>query len=250
LQQWQRSKASYKLSLGSKDSESVNAQFKDELKKTGFKIFTPHSELGYFSWKPPGPYTNLSSIATTKRITDNLKLDEKPKELVRTSCLRLPQAFETLPPQEHVNKFPDGHYEIAGLHVASQHRRVNMDEVDFAFGGSTLEMLARKDASSPYMVTRMSHTGTILVVKCKECVQNYADFGFQFERLVTGQSFSDRSEVEFVEHLHLMQVGTHRVLFQAETDAMHDGEPIEVKASNPRYWGTKVMFQMINFATE
>lgn len=237
------------LSLGSKDSESVNSQFKDELKKTALEIFTPLSDHGYFSWKPQGSCRNISSIKSSEQITDYVDLDERPKVLVNTSRLRLPQAFKSLPPQEQENQFPYGHYDIASLYVASQHRGVNMDEVDFCFGGSTLEMLAQKDTMKPYMAARVPNTDTILVVNCAEYVQNYADFGFQFERLVTGLSFSDRPVVEFVEHLHLMLVGSHRVLFGAETDALHDGEPIEVKASNPRNWGTKVMFQMISSAS-
>ena len=45
----------------------------------------------------------------------------------------------------------------------------------------------------------------------------------------------------------LMNVGSFRVFFRAETDATDErGNPVEIKASNPRYWGTKVMFQMIS----
>jgi hypothetical protein len=234
------------LSLYSKDDGRAKAQFKCELNNSSFEIFTPLSDHGYFSWKPIGSYTDLSNIMAISLIADCIKLDECPKDLVDTSRLELPIAFESLPPQDHENKFPYGRYDIASLYVASQHRGVNLDEVDFSFGGSTLEMLARKNASGPYMATRVPHSGTILVVKCKDYVQNYADFGYQFERLVTGLSFSDRPGVEFVEHLHVMMVGSHRVLFRAETDALYDGEPIEVKASKPRNWGTKVMFQMIS----
>lgn len=57
-----------------------------------------------------------------------------------------------------------------------------------------------------------------------------------------------RNVLGSVEHLHVMIVGTYRVLFRAEADAIDskDGDPVEIKASNPRYWGTKVMFQMIS----
>lgn len=57
----------------------------------------------------------------------------------------------------------------------------------------------------------------------------------------------DTKNTTDVEHIHTMQIGTKKVLFRAEVDAMHaDGSLVEVKASNPRYWGTKVMFQMIS----
>lgn len=50
-----------------------------------------------------------------------------------------------------------------------------------------------------------------------------------------------------VEHLHTMMIGSKTVLFCAEIDAIDaEGSIVEVKASNPRYWGTKVMFQMIS----
>ena len=54
------------------------------------------------------------------------------------------------------------------------------------------------------------------------------------------------SDDSSVEHLHVMNIGTYRVFFRAETDAILEGSPVEIKASNPRYWGTKVMFQMIS----
>ena len=44
-----------------------------------------------------------------------------------------------------------------------------------------------------------------------------------------------------------MKVGNKIVFFRAEVDAVDEnGAAIEIKASNPRYWGTKVMFQMIS----
>jgi hypothetical protein len=53
-----------------------------------------------------------------------------------------------------------------------------------------------------------------------------------------------------VDHLQVMQVGPYRVLFMAETDAMDQNEtPVEIKLSSSnyqRYWGTKVMFQMMS----
>ncbi len=58
---------------------------------------------------------------------------------------------------------------------------------------------------------------------------------------------ADTSLTRFVEHLHIMKIGDHSVLFRAEVDAVDDNDtPVEVKASNPRYWGTKVLFQMIS----
>ena len=122
-----------------------------------------------------------------------------------------------------------------------------MKAIDFAFGGSTLEMLATKETSSPYVATLVPGTKCILVVKCKEYVKNLADIGFQFERYVTGHDMSDTSSCKQVEHIHLNKVGDSTVLFRAEVDAIDsNGTPVEVKSSNPRYFGTRVMFQMIS----
>jgi len=63
---------------------------------------------------------------------------------------------------------------------------------------------------------------------------------------MTGEQVSDRHSVTSVEHMHLMQVDKFRVLFRAEADALYEGEPIELKAANPAYYGTRVMYQMIS----
>lgn len=57
----------------------------------------------------------------------------------------------------------------------------------------------------------------------------------------------DTVDFSTVEHMHTMKIGKRTVLFCAEVDAKDDdGSPVEVIASNPHYWGTKVMFQMIS----
>jgi hypothetical protein len=55
-----------------------------------------------------------------------------------------------------------------------------------------------------------------------------------------------RADVTFMEHMHVMKVGSYRVLFLAETDAVSNGAPVEITASNPHLWGTKRMFQLIS----
>jgi len=234
-----------KLSLDPKKEVSA---FHEELRLAGLTtLFSPISDLGYFAWIPQGSYKSLSKVLSSSEITECVKLDAKPPNLVPLSTLNLPFAFRSLPAQERANKFPFGKYDVASLHVASKYRDVDFGNVDFAFGGSTLEMLARSDAASnPYMATKLPKSDTILVVKTKDYIQNLADPGFQFERFVTGDDVAPKAQIEFVEHLQLMLVGSYRVLFRAETDALLDEEPVEVKTTNRKYWGTKVMFQMIS----
>jgi hypothetical protein len=243
------------LSLGSKqgagsdETARANKKLQAELDLTAFTVFTSISDLGYYTWTPGGrSHKDLSNIRSAIEIIDGIQVDEKPREIVPVSHLRLPTAFDmSIAPQNYANKYPYGQYEIASLHVASKHRGVELNELDFIFGGSTLEMLAQNDMSNPYMATRVPGTGTVIVIKCKEYIQNYSDVGFQFERLVTGLNMTNQTDIEYVEHMHIMQVGVFKIMFCAETDAMdRDGNPIEVKVSNPQYWGTKVMFQMIS----
>jgi hypothetical protein len=220
--------------------------FEKELKATGLDIFTDYIDKGFFAWKAAGPLIKLDSISSAGDIRRLIDTKGEPNNLVLPIDDRLPLKFRKLVPDEHENKFPYGQLDIASLHVAAKSRGVSWDDIDFCFGGSTLEMLANQDDSNPYAATKIPGTDTVLVVKNKFYTNNHADFGFQFERLVTGHEMDDRSQWEFTEHLHVMKIGKYRVLFRAEVDAMQDEEPVEIKAANPRYWGTKVMFQMIS----
>lgn len=246
------------------------AKLQKEIDRIGFRIFECITDKGYFAWTPLPPaqragtsYVSLSNVNNSDQlmISKYLDLDGKPDTLVSSSSIRTPKIFlSSFGPHEHKNEFPHGKLDIICLHVATKYRGIDFDkdDINFVFGGSTLEMLARCDDSDPYMVIRIPGTSkTILVSKNKDYVKNLSDVGFQFERLMTGRAMdAASSDWSTVEHLHVMNVGTFRVLFHAETDAVVTEEtdssdndndvPVEIKASNPRYWGTKVMFQMIS----
>ncbi len=72
-------------------------------------------------------------------------------------------------------------------------RGVDLNQVDFCFGGSTLQMLATKDASDPYFACRIPGTKCILVTKKKQYEFDLADLGFQFERCVKRFSSHNRN---------------------------------------------------------
>lgn len=98
-----------------------------------------------------------------------------------------------------------------------------------------------------YMVALVPGTEIIMVFKLKDYVQDYSFLGFQLERYITGSSFEDLHDTDLVEHVQLMDIDGHRVLFAAEIDAMDEnGDPVQVKGSDPFYWGTKVLLQMIS----
>jgi hypothetical protein len=239
---------------GKGNDNPAYSAFLTELNETKFTIFVPLSDYGYFGRKPIGANSkSLSSVQSSNEIMQQIALNRTPPTLVSISQLRLPHRFHShLPAQQYSSLYPYGQYHIASLHVATQHRGVDLNEVDFVFGGSTLQMLAQQESSDPYMAVRVPTTKTtILVAKCKDYIQDFSDVGFQFERLVTGGSRDGTAgDVEFVEHMHAMLIGdVYKVLFCAEADAVDEmGNPIEVKSSNPRYWGTKTLFQMISNA--
>ena len=216
--------------------------------ETQFRIFEPIADLGYFSWeiKKNGTYQDVSTLKSPDEVIRYINVDGQPDELQPVSKIRLPYRFKNIAPVEHDNKYPYGQQDAGCFHVAVKHGGVDLNKIDFVFGGSTLEMLANRDASSSYITTRIPGTNCILIVKRKVYTQNLSDPGFQFERSVIGKDDSKTGTAEFVEHLHIMKVGKYNVLFPAEIDALRNGSPVEIKASNPRYWGTKVMFQMIS----
>lgn len=236
---------------GDKDVSHSTTALQSEIDSAGFRIFECLSDLGYFSWNPPrnAVCKSLGSIASPDEFKKYIDLDGKPDKLKDPHSVNTFRPFLSLPEDTHENKFPYGKQDAVSLHVASHHRGVDFSAVDFVFGGSTLEMLATCDASDPYMVTIIPDTRAIFVVKTKEYIQDLSQPGFQFERLMTGRPMAghDTNSITSTDHLHLMNVGKHRVLFRAEADATNEsGTPVEIKASNPRYWGTKVMFQMIS----
>jgi hypothetical protein len=215
------------------------------------EIFHPSCSLGFFTWRPNSKkicYEKLDTI-TASDITDSSRLDmngRPPKLHIPT--IRMPYSFRSLAiATSFENKFPYGQLECVHLHAATR-RGVDWTATDFCIGGSVMSMLAdRCIATDPYFACKLCHTaGTILVAKCKDYTVELGDTGHQFEKLVTGSSNS--CDIEFTEHLQLMKVGTFDVLFRAEVDAIsaETGLPIEIKASNPRYWVTKVMLQMIS----
>ncbi len=72
-------------------------------------------------------------------------------------------------------------------------------------------------------------------------MQNYADTGFQFERLVTGGRLDGRHGLMQHESMQLMRMGPFNVLFAADVDAVDAaGKVVEIKTGNPRFFGSKV----------
>ena len=161
--------------------------------------------------------------------------------------------FMTLPPDEYNHIFPHASGRIVPLHIATKKLGLDLNEIDFLFGGSTLNVFAERciprDGDTKIMAQK--YRNVIMVFKHKTYKMDYNAIGYQFERLVTGKQVQQRHETTHHERLSLWRINGHNVMFCAEIDAIdHEGIPVEIKASNPRYFGMKVMFQMISSGSE
>lgn len=225
--------------------------FARELAQTGFTIFKPISDLGFYEWEPDlQDHSTLSDISA-EEIKRQLHTRGKPARLVDPRKIKLPLSFPTLPPQIYENKYPLARCEIAGIHVATKIRGLSLKDIDFVvFGGSTLSMLASKNETRKlYLAAKIPGTSVGIVAKDENYEFNLADPGFQFERVVTGRPVDECEEPTFIEHMQLMQVGNFKILFIAKADAMHDGEPLEVTFSNPFYWDIRTCLQCVSIGS-
>ena len=168
--------------------------------------------------------------------------------VVNHSSLTFPITFrDDLPAQNQPNVFPYDPGFAVPLFVAAQ-RGLALSEVDFILSGSAMGVLASRIVRDPkacYLVQRARNT--IVVAKSKYYIQNYADPGFQFERLVTGKGLEGQHDGTSIGALQLMQVGGVTVLFSAELDAVSaGGDYVEIKSSNPDFLRKTVLFQMLS----
>lgn len=229
---------------------NLNKRLIKALKVTDLAFFQPIADLGYFGWEMKGPYKELEKV-TVEDINELLHDDAKPSAVASVQELnkKLPKPFANdLPPQEFVNKYPYRIPLIVPVHVAIQYRGMDLSEIDFYFGGSTLEMLATQNTNEKaYVVALLPGTEIIVISKHDEYTANKSDMGFQFERFTLGNKFDDKHNMQCVCHMQIMDVGEYRVFFNAEADGI-DGndDPVEVTCSNPRYWGTGKVYQMLS----
>lgn len=225
------------------------SEFEKNLASTLFTIFRPIQDLGFYEWDTRGAYKNLEKVER-KDIIGRVNLKGVPPQVLRVNVLNrpLPKYFKQLVPHCRWYNFPQDHSYIVPLYVAKE-KGVKLDDVQFMLGGSTLEVFS--SATIPddetYLATIVPGTKIVIVAKYKVYEKNYSDVGFQFERFVTKGSFEgDQDTMSSIDHLNLMDIGGYRVLLSAESDGIDNKSAVEIKVSNPQYWGTKVAFQMIS----
>lgn len=145
--------------LGIDGSKKREDTLQNVFKGSDFTLFKVVKDLGYWGWTPSGPYKNLEEV-TAGEILEQLNVHQTPDELISIPLIKrtLPKTFASLLPQEHTNKYPYAAPILVGLHVASKMRGVDFNtDVDFLFGGSTLQMLAHHliEPGYQYLVTRV-----------------------------------------------------------------------------------------------
>jgi hypothetical protein len=240
-----------------------------------FPLFAEIRDLGFFQWTPGPSDGNLKSHAdvtvadVTSRLSPllqrpaaataddiveqlaNLRMVSDSPPMINYTNVRFPQTLlRQLSSQLVVNKFPNDPGYIVPLYVAVS-RGLSLADLDFVLGGSALDVLANRSAveseggSKKYLAQRVHNT--IFIVKWSEYTTDYAEPGFQFERLLTGGRLDGKHDGVKHEHLQVARIGGLNVLFSADADAVDQNlKCVEIKSGNPRYFGTKVMMQMLS----
>ena len=217
--------------------------------KKALNAFSTIRDFGTYVWKPGSPSRDeLKSHgeATANDILHRIDAGNNPTDVpvLNLKNVRLPVKFLTSRTQFLTNRFPNDAGVAASIAAATS-RGLNLDDVDFIFGGSTLSMLSeRSTAGNVYLVQRVGQT--IAVGKHSEYTSDLMARGFQFERLVTGEKMAAHASENRVLSMQLALVGDFRVFFHAELDAVDvDGTRVEIKSGNPAMFGAKQMFQMV-----
>jgi hypothetical protein len=221
------------------------------LDESELSIFTDTIDLGYFSWTPIGGYKKLYNVQSAD-IRQGLDFHGTPAQVLSIDelCQKCPLIFSKGKSKSHKNEYPYDPSYVVPLHVAVTDRNVNLHQVDFLFGGSTLYVLATQSIVSgcEYYVQLVPGTNILLIQKQTSYKQNLSDPGFQFERFVCGQQDNEGDFSSF-HHLQVMTIANrYKILVSAECDGIDsDGNPVEIKCkANTEKDEVKTVFQMIS----
>jgi hypothetical protein len=256
-----------------RDAAAIIASY-DSVVQQFLPNFSLHKDLGYYSFSANGDVCKQLDSVVALDITNRILTNVSPPSLADLQVVNqtiLPTTFmkeKSKSKHQHMNLFPYDPSYLTSLYVATKviDNKVALEDIDFVFGGSTLTMLDTRKTSRREVFLVERYKQTVLVKKHKVYNHNPSDKGFQFERLVTGGTFGVPEEGldEIVEHLQVVHVGEHRILFSAETDAVvkssssvdggGDGGDgfslgvggVEIKCSDPRKWKRNVALQMVS----
>ena len=226
------------------------------LNDSPFTVFTRVVDYGYFSWTPKGPYKKLQ-VVTKSDISNGLDCNGKPAQVLSIDSLKQklksPLKFKRLHHKETAkNLYPYDPSYLVPLHVAIVDRGINLDDIHFKFGGSTMHMLSTQSLQgNEYRAQLIPGTKIVLIQKFEEYKINFSAEGFQFENFCTTGNLQPMKIEEMKSSIHLQQItilDKWNILVSAECDGMdplHD-DPIEMKCTTKTTRNEKVAFQMIS----
>jgi len=253
VQEKGRSKLEESTTISKKPRKARKDALQEALEGAGFSIFRRLRDLGFVAWQPPLTeklkYKSLGN-ATASEIQAYTRFGQLPPRIVDIDNISLPLTLSANPRKYIVApRFPYAHIAVAPLYHAFTHCNVDKESIDFVFGCSALEVLVScrtPKKAAPYLVMKVPGTNALMLHYHFQFGQDYAQPGFQFERLMTQQNMQDaHNHVGTTEHVQLMEIGGKRVLMTAEVDGVDAvGNPVELKLGSSGI-GRKVMFQMI-----
>ena len=212
--------------------------------------FSTLHDLGVYVWHPGSPTrTDLKSHidVTEQDIRSRLDVTDNPVGIPQLNLAKakVPVQFTNPKPQYLTNRFPNDPGVAASLAAAAA-RGMDLGDVDFVFGGSTLNVLSSLATDNKvYLVQRIGKV--IAVIKHSEYTSDLSARGFQFKRHVTGERMGARMSEDCVVGMQVARIGSFRVLFHADLDAVDaDGTRLEIKSGNPQRFGAKEMFKMVS----
>jgi hypothetical protein len=218
-------------------------------------------DLKYFSWETypskkkedwddflkrtkldtlPGSITNIHDLNQKLKENKQVISDKQPRKHQRVTFWEYPS---TVPPS-------------IACRVAVE-RGCSLDDVNFLVHGSVLGFLARvksKTKKEHVLVQRLGGGNIINIRIVINSHGNLVDAGRQFERLVRGEDIHSKPSLQLDQHLRTIELGSHKILVCAESDAMdaNTGKQVEVKTKDPltekRFDRdtAKLLFQMIS----
>ena len=188
----------------------------------------------------PGNITNIQDLNQKLKDDKQVISDKQPRKHQRTTFWEYPA---TVPP-------------AIACRVAVE-RGCSLDDVNFLIHGSVLGFLARvktKTKKEHVLVQRLGGGNIINIRIVINSHGNLVAAGRQFERLVRGEDIHSKPSLKLDQHLRTIELGSHKILVCAESDAMdaNTGKQVEVKTKNPltekRFDRdtAKLLFQMIS----
>ena len=107
-------------------------------------------------------------------------------EYLNSKC---PISFNRTDKKNSPHEYPYNPSYLVPLYVAVASRGININSIDFIFGGSVLQMLASAKITKnvEYWAQQKPGTKVVAVEKKQSYSTNWNDFGHSFERFVPGQ---------------------------------------------------------------